>query len=120
MDAKKFGAFIAGVRKENNMTQADLAKKILVTDKAVSRWERGLGVPDINTIAPLAAALGVSVAEIMQSERMEKDESSTGTTNVVLTDLCEPASRQRKDERKKRTASVRSSHTCYVCHFAYR
>ena len=43
MDAKKFGAFISERRKEQHMTQAGLAGKIGVTDKAVSRWERGLG-----------------------------------------------------------------------------
>ena len=48
----KFGAFVAKCRKERNMTQADLALKIQVTDKAVSRWERGIGFPDINTIEP--------------------------------------------------------------------
>ena len=42
MDARKFGLFVAEMRKENHMTQADLAGKINVTDKAVSRWERGL------------------------------------------------------------------------------
>lgn len=42
MDAKKFGAFIAAIRKENNMTQMDLARKLQVTDKAVSKWERGV------------------------------------------------------------------------------
>ena len=57
MDAHKFGAFVARRRKERNMTQADLASKIQVTDKAVSRWERGLGFPDINIIEPLADAL---------------------------------------------------------------
>lgn len=59
MDAKVLGSFIAAHRKENHMTQAELAKKIHVTDKAVSRWERGLGFPDINTIEPLADALGI-------------------------------------------------------------
>ena len=54
MDAKKFGTFIATLRKENNMTQVELAQKLQVTDKAVSKWERGLGFPDINTIEPLA------------------------------------------------------------------
>lgn len=71
MDAQKLGAFIAENRKANGMTQADLAKKLQVTDKAVSRWERGIGFPDINTMEPLAHALGVSVLEIMKSERME-------------------------------------------------
>ena len=61
MDAKKFCTFIATLRKENNMTQVELAQKLQVTDKAVSKWERGLGFPDINTIEPLADALGVSV-----------------------------------------------------------
>ena len=70
MDAHKFGAFVAKCRKERNMTQADLALKIQVTDKAVSRWERGIGFPDINTIEPLANALEVSVLELMKSERM--------------------------------------------------
>lgn len=69
MDAKKFGAFIAAMRKEKNMTQMDLARKLQVTDKAVSKWERGLGFPDINTIEPLADALGLSVLEVMRSER---------------------------------------------------
>ena len=61
MEAKEFGRFIAGMRKEKKMTQAELAEKIHVTDKAVSRWERGLGFPDIQTIEPLAQALGISV-----------------------------------------------------------
>lgn len=73
MDAEKLGAFIAENRKANGMTQADLAAKLQVTDKAVSRWERGIGFPDINTIEPLAHALGVSVLEIMKSEKMESN-----------------------------------------------
>lgn len=53
MDAQKFGAFVAQCRKEKKMTQVDLAAKLNVTDKAISRWERGVGFPDINTIEPL-------------------------------------------------------------------
>lgn len=71
MDAKVFGQFLAEVRKANNITQVELAKKLNVTDKAVSRWERGLGFPDINTLEPLADALGVSVLELMQSKRTD-------------------------------------------------
>ena len=72
---KKFGAFIAAMRKEKNMTQMDLARKLQVTDKAVSKWERGLGFPDINTIEPLADALGLSVLEVMRSERIVEAEN---------------------------------------------
>ena len=69
MEAKKFGQFIAGIRKEKKMTQAELAEKIHVTDKAISRWERGLGFPDIQTLEPLAQVLGISVLELMRSEK---------------------------------------------------
>ena len=64
MDAKKLGQFIADRRKTLGYTQADLAEKLHVTDKAVSRWERGLGLPDINTIEPLSNALNVSILKL--------------------------------------------------------
>ena len=50
MNAKDFGAFLARTRKACGLTQADLAAQLHVTDKAVSRWERGVGLPDINTL----------------------------------------------------------------------
>lgn len=74
MEAKQFGRFIAGIRKEKKMTQAELAQQIHVTDKAVSRWERGLGFPDIQTLEPLAQALGITVLELMRSEKKETEE----------------------------------------------
>lgn len=71
MDSKVFGKFIARIRKEKNMTQADLAERIGVTDKAVSRWERGVGFPDINTLEPLARALDISILELMRSQKSD-------------------------------------------------
>lgn len=100
MGAKKFGTFIATLRKENNMTQVELAQKLQVTDKAVSKWERGLGFPDINTIEPLADALGVSVLEIMRSERIAETEITQDTASAALTDIFEFVKLQRKAERK--------------------
>lgn len=100
MDTKKFGTFIATLRKENNMTQVELAQKLQVTDKAVSKWERGLGFPDINTIEPLADALGVSVLEIMRSERIAETEITQDTASAALTDIFEFVKLQRKAERK--------------------
>ena len=69
MDAQQFGTFIADLRRERGMTQAQLAERLRVTDKAVSRWERGLGFPDINTLEPLAQALGIGIDELMRTER---------------------------------------------------
>ena len=74
MDAGSFGAFIAGCRRKSGMTQAQLAVKLNVTDKAVSRWERGIGFPDISTIEPLASALGMSVQDLMKPNRQGNEE----------------------------------------------
>lgn len=100
MDAKKFGAFIAAVRKEQSMTQAQLAQKLQVTDKAVSKWERGLGFPDINSIEPLADALGLSVLEFMRSERINAPRVEQTTTSAALSDTLELVKQQRRAERK--------------------
>ena len=73
MDAQVFGAFVQARRKELGLSQAELAEKIHVTAKAVSRWERGVGFPDIKLLQPLAEALEITIVELMQSERIEKD-----------------------------------------------
>ena len=91
MDAAKFGAFIAETRRERGMTQAALAARLHVTDKAVSRWERGLGFPDISTIEPLAAALGVSVLELMRSERLPEGAVSSEEASEAVTQALDMA-----------------------------
>ena len=100
MDAKIFGAFIAECRKGKNMTQADLAIKLNVTDKAVSRWERGIGFPDINTIEPLASALEISVLELMKSERIVSNEVTKEEATGIIADTISVAKLQRKQERR--------------------
>lgn len=65
MDPKEFGSFIALCRKNNSLTQAELGKKIGVTRKAVSRWETGIGFPDITCLQPLSEALGISMSELI-------------------------------------------------------
>ena len=64
MDAKSFGVFLAQQRKKQGFTQAELAEQLHVTDKAVSRWERGIGLPDINTLEPLANALQMTLIRV--------------------------------------------------------
>lgn len=88
MNSITFGQFIAQTRKEKNMTQADLAQIIGVTDKAVSRWERGIGFPDINSLEPLANALDITLLELMRSERSDsqekKDHLSEGEATEIM------------------------------------
>lgn len=86
MEAAKLGTFIAQLRKDANMTQAELAQKLNVTIQAVSKWERGKGLPDINTLEPLAAALDVSVIELMKAQRIEttisQEEMNSATKDI--------------------------------------
>ena len=69
MDNIQFGAFVAQLRKERALTQKELADRLHVTDKAVSKWETGKGFPDLKLLEPLAEALGVSLVELLQGER---------------------------------------------------
>lgn len=106
MDSKVFGQFIAGTRKEKNMTQADLAQIIGVTDKAVSRWERGIGFPDINTLEPLANALGISVLELMRSEKSDMENKNSSLTENEVTEMMANAVEMAKENQKQDKISV--------------
>lgn len=66
---KNIGETIASLRKEKGMTQSELAEKMNVTDKAVSKWERNLSCPDINTISKLANILDISVEELLKTKK---------------------------------------------------
>lgn len=69
-DRAKVGAFVAALRKEKGLTQKQLAQKLRVSDKTVSKWERGGGLPDISMLIPLAGELGVSVSELLAGQRL--------------------------------------------------
>lgn len=71
LDKERFGSFVAGLRKEKGLTQKELALRVHVTDKAVSKWERGLSIPDVALLVPLAEVLGVSVTELLECRRVD-------------------------------------------------
>lgn len=76
------GMFICKLRKENNMTQMELAQQLHVTDKAVSRWERGIGYPDIQLLPALSESLHVSVAELISCKK-SLNYSNEEVTNII-------------------------------------
>lgn len=86
MDAAKLGRFIAETRKARGMTQAQLGARLYVTDKTVSKWERGAGFPDIRTLEPLAEALEVSLVDLMRGERTETESIPVETAEAMLTE----------------------------------
>ena len=73
MDKEKTGAFISRIRKEKKLTQKELAEQLHVTDKAVSKWERGMSYPDISLLESIAQILEVSVLELLEGERISND-----------------------------------------------
>lgn len=73
MDTVKIGAFIKEQRNSLNMTQKELAEKIGCTDKAVSRWETGKGLPDSSFLIPLASILGITVNELLTGEKITEE-----------------------------------------------
>lgn len=101
MDASKFGKFISDQRKTLGMTQSDLGNMLMVTDKAVSKWERGLGFPDINTLEPLAEALQVSVQELMRAEKNVTTELNEEAATEAILNTIGVADKQLRDAEKR-------------------
>ena len=99
MDNQRFGAFIADTRRKRGLSQRQLAERLGVTDKAVSKWERGLGFPDIKTIEPLADALGLTVLELMQSRRAA-EQIHAEAANQAVGQVIDRAIHQQKLERR--------------------
>lgn len=72
MNQEKIGKFILELRKEKNMTQQELANKIGVTDRAISKWENGRGMPDLSLLNPLCDVLNISINELLSGKRLDK------------------------------------------------
>ena len=98
IDKAKFGAFVAQLRKEKGLMQKELAEKLYVSDKAVSKWERGLSIPDVAILVPLAEILGVTVTELLECRRLLKGEpmDSQQTEEIVKKVICLSEEEQRK------------------------
>ncbi len=74
MDQIKTGKFIASERKNKNMTQRQLADKLMISDKTVSKWECGNGMPEVSLMLPLCEILEINVNELLSGERLEEKE----------------------------------------------
>ena len=98
MNREEFGCFIAESRKTRDLTQKDLAAVLHVTDKAVSKWERGLSYPDVTLLEPLAAALDMGVEDLMTCRRPEQEGSAM---TEEMKNLVELSADSIQSERKK-------------------
>lgn len=104
---EQFGRFVAEQRKKKKLTQKELAQKLYVSDKAVSKWERGSSMPDISLLMPLAEILGVTVTELLEGQEMEtaadNDHLEMLLKKVVTFTNDTPEMRK---EKKKRNAVI--------------
>lgn len=105
MENGKIGPFIRQLRKDRHMTQKELASRLNVTDKAVSKWELGTSLPDVALLLPLAEALGVSVTELLGGQRMAASEQSAQKVeqiveSAVATLTAQEEERQRQNRRR--------------------
>jgi len=112
MDNKKIGQYIAMCRKEKGLTQRDIAEKLYITSKAVSKWERGLSLPDISLLEPLAKELGVSIAEILKGETICKLEKNV-VDNLITASGQEYVSKTK--EKYARTSALLASFVIILC-----
>jgi transcriptional regulator with XRE-family HTH domain len=84
MKKQTLGMMVASLRKENGMTQMELAEKMNVTDKAVSKWERDLSCPDVNSLPKLASIFGISVDELMQIKSAAQPDSDAKDIKGII------------------------------------
>ncbi len=84
MDQLKIGKFIAECRKEKSLTQMQLAERLGITDKAVSKWERGIAMPDSSIMLDVCGILGISVNELLSGEKINMEEQSKKTEELLI------------------------------------
>lgn len=87
MDCAKIGALLYKLRKEKNMTQKDIAEKLNITDKTVSKWERGLGCPDVTLLNELSKIYGVNIEKILLGD-LEENKLDGGNMKRIKFYVC--------------------------------
>ena len=101
MDQIKTGRFIASLRKDKGLTQASLANRLDISDKTVSKWERGAGLPDVSLMLPLCEILEISVNELLTGEKLT-DADYKKSAEVTIMSLVQ----ENKENKKRMLQSV--------------
>ena len=108
MDSVRVGAFIAALRREQGFTQKQLAEKIGVTDKAISRWETGKGYPDVTLLLQLGETLGVTLNELLSGQRLQP-ETIPAAAQENLTEAYQNVGILRRGNRKRGLLALAAS-----------
>lgn len=100
LDKKAFGEFVSRLRREKGWTQRELAQRLYISDKAVSKWETGASIPDTALLIPLAELLGVSVTELLRCERLGNGMDAGQVEDLVKTAISYGAQKPERAWRK--------------------
>ncbi len=100
MDLIKIGKFIANCRKDKKITQEKLAEKLYISDRAISKWERGLSLPDTDKMLDLCDILDITVNELLNGEKTERNDDNKKTEKLLI-DMV-----KQKKESDKRLLSI--------------
>ena len=106
MNIQKIGKLIAACRKEKGMTQAQLAEKLGVTNKTVSRWENGNYMPDLTILEPLSHELGISLEELLSGERIIAQQGNSDKTAMVLSNALDYSGSILKKSRTREVIAI--------------
>lgn len=99
MDLKKIGTYIAGKRKERAMTQRELAERLGMSDKSVSKWERGICLPDVSVYTELCGILGITLNEFLAGEDISEEDVTTKSERNII-EVTKDGNRRQKRLRK--------------------
>ena len=106
MNQEKIGKFIAKLRKEKNMTQLQLSLKLGVTDRAISKWENGRGMPDLSLMKPLCNELGITINDLLSGEVIDKNNYQEKLEENILNTIDYTDEKIRKNKKTFKTIII--------------
>lgn len=112
MNQIKIGKFIAECRKNKKLTQADLAEELNITDRAVSKWETGKGMPDSSIMIELCNILGINVNELLSGERIKMEDYEKKVEDNLI-DF------KRREEENNKKMLMLENVIAYICIFSF-
>lgn len=112
MNQIKIGKFIAECRKNKKLTQADLAEKLNITDRAVSKWETGKGMPDSSIMIELCNILGINVNELLSGERIKMEDYEKKVEDNLI-------ELKRREEENNKKLLMLENVIAYICIFSF-
>lgn len=100
MDQIKIGRFIAAMRKEQSFTQKQLAEQLGISDKTISKWETGNGMPEVSLMLPLCEALKINVNELLSGERLTEHNYHARAEENMVKLIQEKDNKQKEDKKQ--------------------